>query len=409
MSGRGALPARPPAASAAQMNAEDAQTLPRAAPTPCATCPQEIVRIGIFFDGTGNNKEKDVATASATNVAKLWNVYRHDESKLARAYYHGVGSSGGTLDTIFGGAFGAGGKSRIERHLQICSEFFTRGTNGEAVEKRIDLYGFSRGAALARDFANEVKNRGIEDRTRPPERYETIYAGEGPPVQIPVYPRVRGVKVCFVGVFDTVSSFGMPGNNTDIGYNFTVDDSYIGKTVHLISEDELRGNFSLQSIRGKDAQGPEPLPANCLEEAFPGVHSDVGGGYAPDEQGRQPELAHIPLKRMHEESVAFEVPMDPLNDGVGPHEIPGPLQALYEQYRSESAPLLQGRYLQSLEPAEYTPVAAQRQQLPAWIELRAKYIHRQEFAWTSPSAWGNSNREQRKVFYNPARGLRGGQ
>lgn len=56
-----------------------------------------------------------------------------------------------------------------------------------------------------------------------------------------------------------------------------------------------------------------------------------------------------------------------------------------------------------------TPLAAQRQQLPSWIELRTKYIHRQEFAWGSPSAWGNSNGEQRKVFYNPARGNRGGQ
>ena len=88
MSGRGTLPARPPAASAAQMNAENAQTLPRAAPAPCATCPQEIVRIGIFFDGTGNNKEKDIATTSATNVAKLWTIYIHDEAKLARADQH---------------------------------------------------------------------------------------------------------------------------------------------------------------------------------------------------------------------------------------------------------------------------------------------------------------------------------
>lgn len=41
--------------------------------------------------------------------------------------------------------------------------------------------------------------------------------------------------------------------------------------------------------------------------------------------------------------------------------------------------------------------------------LRAKYIHRHECAWGSPSAWGNSNGEQRKVFYNPARSNRGGQ
>lgn len=39
----------------------------------------------------------------------------------------------------------------------------------------------------------------------------------------------------------------------------------------------------------------------------------------------------------------------------------------------------------------------------------AAHIHRQEFAWGSPSAWGNSNGEQRKVFYNPARGNRRGQ
>jgi hypothetical protein len=403
----GTLPPPPPAATAARINAENAQTLPRAAPGVCTTCPEDLVRIGIFFDGTGNNMSKDIGTQSTTNVAKLWTIYKHDESKLARAYYHGVGSEGG-LDAFFGGAFGAGGKFRIARHIEIVSEFFTRDTNGVAPDKIIDVYGFSRGAALARDFINEVRNRGVPDKTQPPEGW--LWEDRGPDMpqeRVPVYPRIRGIRAGVMGLFDTVSSFAAG----DAGFDFTVDHSYVHKVIHLIAEDEVRSHFSVQSIRGEDAEGPEPLPnegTRMIELALPGAHSDVGGGYAPGYQGRDQELAHIALKIMHTESTGNtgDAPMLGLDAIPWPHAIPGDLQALHDTYMGERPEPTKTRYLHTFPTAEYDKHVAARQKLASWIALRAKYIHKQEVGW-SPGSWGNRQSNQRRVFYDAARGTRG--
>lgn len=411
MSGPGTLPTMPPAASAAQADAENAQTLPRAAPGACATCPQEVVRIGIFFDGTGNHKDKDEATNSTTNVAKLWCVYQHDEAKLARAYYHGVGSAG--WYDFLGKIGGAGGKSRVERHLEIASAFFTRDSNGAAVEKVIDVYGFSRGAAIARDFINEVRNRGLPDREQPPESYEYVDMGpDMPPVRVPVYPRIRGVRAGVMGIFDTVSSFGIGGNNVDIGYNFTVDQFYIHKVIHLIAEDETRSNFCLQSIRGEDAQGPEPLPhegTRMIELALPGAHSDIGGGYAPTDQGRDPELSHVALKIMHTESTtnSGDAPMLGLDAIPWAHAIPDALATKHAEYMSDRPAATQTRFLHTFPTADFTTYQNQRVALDSWKWLKEKYIHRQVVVWNQVGSWGNSNDDQRTVYYDVARGTRG--
>ena len=51
--------------------------------------------------------------------------------------------------------------------------------------------------------------------------------------------------------------------------------------LHLVSGHEARRSFPLDSVlyRGE-------LPPNCTEIVFPGVHSDIGGGYPPFDQGR---------------------------------------------------------------------------------------------------------------------------
>jgi hypothetical protein len=51
--------------------------------------------------------------------------------------------------------------------------------------------------------------------------------------------------------------------------------------LHLVSGHEIRRSFPLDSVLYKGT-----LPSNCTEIVFPGVHSDIGGGYAPQDQGR---------------------------------------------------------------------------------------------------------------------------
>ena len=44
-------------------------------------------------------------------------------------------------------------------------------------------------------------------------------------------------------------------------------------------------------------------PANWTEKVYQGVHSDVGGGYPPDEQGVSNNYARIPMRMMMREAV----------------------------------------------------------------------------------------------------------
>lgn len=127
----------------------------------------------------------------------------------------------------------------------------------------------------------------------------------------------------FLGLFDTVASIGA-GNtlgNSFIGLMFDghgawadAEDSLRIPTnitcLHLVSAHELRRSFPLDSISVKGVVTP-----NCMEIVFPGVHSDLGGGYAPREQGRgvDPDgadmLTRIPLLTMYRAARLAGVPL----------------------------------------------------------------------------------------------------
>ena len=173
---------------------------------------------------------------------------------------------------VAGMAGGLGGEERLNR-----AYFWLRDRCGEVPEaamKTVDVYGFSRGAALARTFVNLV-NLGLR-RSQPQ------------------------LNVRFVGVFDTVGSFGLAGNEYDPGQSMYVDGTDAQRIVHLTARHEHRHNFPLTIIPG-------------IDEEYPGVHSDVGGSYPPsDEDGRVNHIVYIPLTDMYNASARMEIPMDPL-------------------------------------------------------------------------------------------------
>lgn len=149
------------------------------------------------------------------------------------------------------------------------------------------MFGFSRGAAAARHFcARRTDARG---------RLSSLCGALGVPASV--------VKIKFVGLFDSVSSFDetdeeTPADPTDTGYklkgnrhrqskegdkqflndvpelHLTLDDPTLGKVVHLVAADEYRTNFSSTTIASalKRCTG--------FEVRLPGAHSDIGGGYA---------------------------------------------------------------------------------------------------------------------------------
>ncbi|MGL4603655.1 MAG: T6SS phospholipase effector Tle1-like catalytic domain-containing protein, partial [Iodobacter sp.] len=159
---------------------------------------------------------------------------------------------------------------------------------------RISVFGFSRGAAEARVFCSWLQ-----------KYYSDGIAG------IPL-------KIDFLGLFDTVASVGL-ANSVPIGgveghYAWASEEnlqvsSAVKRCVHLVSAHEVRGSFPLDSI-GSGAQRKEVV--------YPGVHSDVGGGYPPNDQGRSvgagaegdaKKLSQIPLAQMYREALIASVPL----------------------------------------------------------------------------------------------------
>jgi Uncharacterized alpha/beta hydrolase domain (DUF2235) len=174
----------------------------------------------------------------------------------------------------------------------------------------VSVFGFSRGAAQARAFTNWFLSLCRLD-AKLCGRHATLSLG-GFPVQFD-----------FLGIFDTVASVGL-GN--------TLGNSYVGrlldghsawadaedslripdeiKCLHLVSAHELRRSFPLDSISVGDR-----MPALGQEIVLPGVHSDVGCGYCPREQGRGTDengddmLARIPLLMMYKAARLSGVPL----------------------------------------------------------------------------------------------------
>lgn len=83
-----------------------------------------------------------------------------------------------------------------------------------------------------------------------------------------------------------VSSIRAGLTGADGGHSGWVEARYlripasVQNCVHMIAGHELRRNSPEDSIRIGDK-----LPAHRQEFDYPGVHSDVGGGYAPGDLG----------------------------------------------------------------------------------------------------------------------------
>ena len=97
------------------------------------TC--QVVRVGIFFDGTGNNLFNDEAGRSSngvSNIGKLFRLYRDGEVIEGRKtteceivihaiYVEGVGTNQGEDDYTSGLASGALGGRRIRLAIERLS------------------------------------------------------------------------------------------------------------------------------------------------------------------------------------------------------------------------------------------------------------------------------------------------
>lgn len=149
---------------------------------------------------------------------------------------------------------------------------------------KLYVYGFSRGAAAARAFVNwlcELLPKPEEGKDRP-EQCLTVGA-----VKVPI-------SVEFLGLLDTVASVGVAhiapvaeghmswADGTQALPDEKTYGGLIKHCVHLVSSHEQRLCFPLDSIRRANGK----YPANSKEVIYPGMHSDIGGGYPPRDQGK---------------------------------------------------------------------------------------------------------------------------
>ncbi|KQQ31834.1 hypothetical protein ASF61_15885 [Duganella sp. Leaf126] len=174
----------------------------------------------------------------------------------------------------------------------------------------ISTFGFSRGATQARAFTNWMMALcSLDARLSKRGAAMTLGGFE--------------VEFSFLGLFDAAASIGL-GNtlgNTLYGKLFDGHGAWADaesslrippglRCVHLVAAHEIRRSFPLDSISVKQS-----LPDNTDEIVVPGVHSDLGCGYMPREQGRGIDadggdmLSRIPLIYMYREARLAGVPL----------------------------------------------------------------------------------------------------
>jgi len=257
------------------------------------------------FDGSYEN--------DFSNVARLWRGVDQEEYSI---YIEGIGTEDEKEDSIRGMAWGTGGtgiRAKVRKGCKKLAEKIIniKGKNKvKSINITLDVFGFSRGAAAARNFVYEIGNNKrevdikilskteLKNRSRA-YKYETVYRdkdgeevdsayldnGKMPKLGYLGYYLLQNklskedlnkirIKIRFVGVYDTVASFGSEHSDDIVELQLN-NLGKPAKVVHFTAMDEHRKNFALSKI---------PEGANFIEKNFPGVHSDIGGGYTTDKK-----------------------------------------------------------------------------------------------------------------------------
>jgi len=215
------------------------------------------------FDGTNNDKTVD---PNPTNPAILGDAY------IGSQYYEsGPGTDPG-VESVIGAATGYGSRYNI----QGAYDELVRNFNKPNHDREIVIFGFSRGSAAAREFANKIYREGMPDLSS--ARKETRWVRTQTDVfsyEVTVYDRYfKAPEIKFMGIYDTVASMGVGGNKVDLTYDLSIAPN-VKNVRHAISLEETRRMFPLASAVDLD----NPNDPRIVEKGFNGVHSDVGGGY----------------------------------------------------------------------------------------------------------------------------------
>lgn len=273
--------------------------------------PKNII---LCSDGTGNSTIK----GRGTNVFKTYeaiDVNGHKFDKNLRqqvAFYDdGVGTESLKFLKAVGGAFGWGLSRNVRQLYTELARCYEPGDS-------IYLFGFSRGAFTVRQLGGFILGCGIIDKKHWKtdgelkklvgkafrvyrKRYHT-WLGDRLKGLFPSSRKAREdfrktygvnhkthspdgkVRIRFIGVWDTVAAVGLPIAHladfiNKVFYRFKFPDlqlsSRVDKACHALSIDDERQTFHPEVWD----EEPEKNVGRIEQVWFPGVHSNVGGGY----------------------------------------------------------------------------------------------------------------------------------
>lgn len=176
------------------------------------------------FDGT---------TCTPSDLSNVFRMYDAYESRH-KFYATGPGGRGIWLSKLIESVTGSGGKERLHDAFELWKYWQSRKS------RETIIIGFSRGAVMAREFANRVNDAGGE--------------------------------IDFLALYDSVGSFGNPLNMNDRGYRKPIPEG-VKHCAQALSIHEER--FTFRVVRAKPEKNNTKTIIN--ECWFPGVHSDIGG------------------------------------------------------------------------------------------------------------------------------------
>lgn len=301
---------------------------------------------GVFFDGTLNNRENTeirkkvekkgefrMISASEEELriykkyAKEDNSFGNDFTNVARKWYcteeeyrvyiEGIGTIDKEDDVGGGYKYGRGTTGvvgKVRNGCKALAEKIALKANSnyrlEEIVLTLDIFGFSRGSAAARNFAYNLQMNPYAPRSYYPpvqgaQRIELdheesesfaiekswVQDGKLPKfghlgtalLQAGISPELvdsMTVIVRFIGIYDTVASYDptcllLPSFKKKIKQLHLHEIGSPKKAVHFTAADEHRENFSLTRFSKVELR-------TGIERNFPGVHSDIGGSYNHD-------------------------------------------------------------------------------------------------------------------------------
>lgn len=274
------------------------------------------VTLNLFFDGTGNNKTNTDARKTGSNhylnnSNQKDDSYENDYSNIVRGYdavdsstenqikvyIEGIGTEDlGEDISLYAKGFGLGNTGIVGKVTKGCiksaNDIYKKIRNKKTDRLVVNVFGFSRGAAAARHFLHiastpakfkEHKNKKLLevspphslpnskifiDNTLENKEFINRYGYFGACL-IKKKLLIKKILFNFVGLYDTVASYGIHSNDTTDLRLDSVKKAYF--VLQIASDDDFRENFRLTNINSCGLKG--------LQLTLPGVHSDIGGSY----------------------------------------------------------------------------------------------------------------------------------